>query len=31
MPTTYIIYSGYRGLKYVIREIHGDKHPITSE
>ena len=25
MPTTYIIYSGYRGLKYVIREIHDDK------
>ena len=25
MPTTYIIYYGYIGLKYVSREIHGDK------
>lgn len=25
MPTTYIIYCGYIGLKYVSREIHGDK------
>lgn len=31
MPTTYIIYYGHIGLEYVNREIHGDKHPITSE